>query len=101
MNTSFKKRLQILLFASLFSSAVYGIVPYNNQGEVNQVIRDLGQIIIDNTTYELAPAATLHHSESDAPVIEQLESGQSIGYLLLESESEMTTEQITDIWIIE
>lgn len=101
MSINFKKRLQILLFASLFSGAAYGIVPYNNQGEVQQVIRDLGQIIIDNTTYELAPTATLHHSESSAPVIEQIEAGQSIGYLLLESESEMPTEQITDVWIIE
>lgn len=101
MSTNFKRRLQILLLVSLFSSAAYGIVPYNNEGEVNQVISDLGQVIIDNTTYELAPAATLHHSESNAPVIEQLEAGQSIGYLLLESDSEMLTEQITDIWLIE
>jgi len=95
------KRLQILFIATLFSSAVFAMVPYNNQGVVNRVIPELNQVIINNTVYELSPSAVIHHSESMANIFDQMQIGQPIGYLILETQPVVTPQQITDIWIIE
>ncbi len=96
-----KYSFKVLLLTLFFASTGNAMVPYNNQGVVNQMMPELNQIIINNTVYELAPSAVIHHTESAAPVFEQIQIGQPIGYLLLETETDLIPQQITDIWIIE